>query len=420
MLTGVTETDWKEPPMTTTLPVPTDTSAAPASRPALTPPPPPPPGTGGADRAGRGRRAAEIGITALLAAVLASGTTIAVDRTLSEDIVAGSTAAPALDPTRLTGADWTAVAQAVSPSVVSIGVSSQRGRGEGSGVVWDSEGHIVTNDHVVSGAGPGAEVSVSLADGRTYAATVTGTDPTTDLAVVRLADPPDSLPPIERGDSEALAVGDPVMAIGNPLGLSGTVTTGIVSALDRPVAAGGPQARGGLAQVTNAIQTSAPINPGNSGGALVDGAGRLVGINSSIATLGAGPGASGASGNIGIGFAIPVTQVEGVVSQLIATGSVEHAYLGITTSDTTVEQDGSSITGALVADTVRDGPAASAGLRTGDVITAVDGAPVPSSESLIGTIRARSVGDTVDLTVLRDSATRQVEVTLAAAPSQTG
>lgn len=401
--------------MTTTLPVPTDTTAAPHG---ATPPPHPPPAQGRSERPGRGRRAAEIGITALLAAVLASGTTIAVDRTLSEDNVAGSTAAPALDPTRLTGADWTAVAEAVSPSVVSIGVSSQRGRGEGSGVVWDSEGHIVTNDHVVSGAGPGAEVSVSLADGRTYAATVTGTDPTTDLAVVRLADPPDSLPPIERGDSGALAVGDPVMAIGNPLGLSGTVTTGIVSALDRPVAAGGRQARGGLAQVTNAIQTSAPINPGNSGGALVDGAGRLVGINSSIATLGAsGPGASGASGNIGIGFAIPVTEVEGVVSQLIATGSVEHAYLGISTSDTTVEQDGFSITGALVADTVSDGPAASAGLRTGDVITAVDGAPIPSSESLIGTIRARSVGDTVDLTVLRGSATRQVEVTLAAAPS---
>ncbi|NLJ52581.1 MAG: PDZ domain-containing protein [Intrasporangiaceae bacterium] len=399
--------------MTTTLPVPEQTHhEMPQPTPASGPPPAP-------TRPSRGRRAAELGVTALLAAAIASGTTLAVDRTLADEGAPGTSPGPVVEGANGATTDWSAVAASVSPSVVSIGVSGQRGQGEGSGVVWDAEGHIVTNDHVVSGSGASAEVQVTLADGRTYDAIVTGTDPTTDLAVVRLTSPPTTLRPITRGDSETLTVGDPVMAIGNPLGLSGTVTTGIVSALDRPVAAGQSRAREGLAQVTNAIQTSAPINPGNSGGALVDAEGGLVGINSSIATLGSpGPFASGQAGNIGIGFAIPVAQVEGVVSQLIESGSVEHAYLGISTSDTSVRDGTSSVPGALVAETVSDGPAATEGLRSGDVITAIDGAPVTSSRSLVGTIRARAVGEQVELTVSRGSETVSVPVTLAAAPSR--
>ncbi len=382
-----------------------------------TAPPPPPPPAAPAPGKQRGRGAAQLGATALIAALLASGATIAVDRTLND----GTQAAAPAAPTAVVDGEfsWTAVASAVTPSVVSITVSSAAGAGEGSGVVWDDAGHIVTNDHVVSGAGPGAQVSVKFGDGHSYEATVVGTDPTTDLAVLKLVNPPASLTPIARGDSGALQVGDPVMAVGNPLGLSGTVTTGIVSALNRPVAAGEAQGSGSLPQVTNAIQTSAPINPGNSGGALVDAQGRLVGINSSIATLGSsGPMSSGASGNIGIGFAIPVNEVENIASQLIETGSVQHAYLGINVSSTSVERGTATISGALVVDTVADGPAALAGLQANDVITQVDGTAVSGSDALIGAIRGLAVGESVELTVIRGSSEMTVNVTLAAAPTR--
>lgn len=390
--------------------------AAPTQPIAQAAPSPPPPATpAAAPEPKRGRGAAQLGATALIAALLASGTTLAVERTLNDG---AETAAPAVSSAVVDGEfSWTAVASAVTPSVVSITVSSAGGAGEGSGVVWDDAGHIVTNDHVVSGAGRGAQVSVKFGDGHSYEATVVGTDPTTDLAVLKLVNPPADLVPITRGDSSALQVGDPVMAIGNPLGLSGTVTTGIVSALNRPVAAGEAQGSGSLAQVTNAIQTSAPINPGNSGGALVDAQGRLVGINSSIATLGSAMGSS-QSGNIGIGFAIPVKEVENIASQLIETGAVQHAYLGINVSGTTVERGTATISGALVVDTVDGGPAELAGLQANDVITEVDGTSVSGSEGLIGAIRGLVVGDSVELTVIRGSSEMTVTVTLAAAPTQ--
>lgn len=385
--------------------------------------PSPPPSSAAPDHRsgdrGRGGSLARTGVTAVLAAVLASGATLAVDRSLSDSSAgadSGSTS-PVIGAPVDGASSWTAVASLVSPSVVSIAVQSAAGTAEGSGVIWDSAGHIVTNDHVVAGAAQGGSVRVSLADGHTYAATVTGTDATTDLAVITVSDPPSGLVPLTRGDSAALQVGDPVMAVGNPLGLSGTVTTGIVSALNRPVTASGQsQLQGGLAQVTNAIQTSAPINPGNSGGALVDAQGRLVGINSAIATLGSTMGQT-QSGNIGIGFAIPIAEVNTIVTQLISNGSAQHAYLGISTRDTTLQQGAASITGALVAEVAPDGPAARAGLTAGDVITEVDGQPVSSSQALIGTIRALGVDQQVTLTVTRDGAARTVEVTLAAAPS---
>ena len=264
-------------------------------------PPPPASSRDGAEPAqpAKPRRWAELTAVAALAAVLASGGTYAATQLADESPQASSAASSSsslgrgTDQAPVKQADpnnpsWTATSAAVSPSVVAIAVQAQGGSGQGSGVVIDREGHVLTNNHVVNGGGEGAEISVTLSDGRTYEATVAGTDPSTDLAVITLKNPPEDLEPIALGDSDALKVGDPVMAVGNPLGLAGTVTTGIVSALDRPVTTSGDESTGGQSEpvVTNAIQTSAAINPGNSGGALVNASGQLVGINSSIAVPG--------------------------------------------------------------------------------------------------------------------------------------
>ena len=216
----------------------------------------------------------------------------------------------------------TAVAEQVTPSVVSLKVSGPGGSGEGSGVVMDEQGHILTNNHVVEGAGSGGEIIVTFSDGSTADATVVGTDPSTDIAVVKV-DGVDDLQPITFGSSADLRVGDQVVAVGSPLGLEGTVTTGIVSALSRPVTTGSEQTGDGA--VFDAIQTDAAINPGNSGGALVDLSGRLVGINTAIASLGAG----GQSGSIGLGFAIPVDLAQRIAQELIASGEAAHARLGV-------------------------------------------------------------------------------------------
>lgn len=327
----------------------------------------------------------------LLSAILASGGTYAVVQASRDDqpVVVQASSGPSTSsaaPASFSpSTDWGGVAANVTPSVVAISVSSGTGGGAGSGVVWDSSGHIVTNAHVVAGA---QEVQVTLADGRTYDAEIAGSDPSTDLAVLTLTDPPEDLHPITTGDDEGLAVGDPVMAIGNPLGLSGTVTTGIVSALDRPVtteAAGEGGAQPGAVRqaepvVTNAIQTSAAINPGNSGGALVDAAGALVGINSSIATMGGAMG--GQSGNIGIGFAIPVNEVSSIVGQLIEDGTAEHAFLGVGLTDATAEKDGATLHAAGIAQVEPGSPAAGADLAEGDAITQIDGERVNGSSTL--------------------------------------
>jgi putative serine protease PepD len=317
--------------------------------------------------------------------------------------------------------NWTATAAAVSPSVVAIKTDS----GEGSGVVIDDSGHVLTNNHVVAGA---EKLTVTLSDGRTFKARIQGTDPSTDLAVVTIEGAPDDLEPISIGDSDALKVGDPVMAVGNPLGLAGTVTTGIVSALNRPVTTSAaeqqqpqspfgnnqPQQSSSEPVVTNAIQTSAAINPGNSGGALVDAGGRLVGINSSIASLGS---SGGTSGNIGIGFAIPVKEAASIAEQLIEDGTAEHAYLGVTPVDGSASDGNATRAGAQVRTVGGGTPAAKAGLQQGDVITQVNGEPVDSAESLVAHIREHSVGDTVKLTVLRDDKSQEISATLAAVPA---
>lgn len=312
--------------------------------------------------------------------------------------------------------DWAAVAEAVSPGVVSIAVLGQQGQGSGSGVVWDSDGHVVTNAHVVAGA---QLVEVTLADGRTYAADVVGSDTASDLAVVRLQTVPEDLSPLDVGSASELAVGDPVMAIGNPLGLSGTVTTGIVSALDRPVttrSVGSAPGSPSVPVVTNAIQTSAAINPGNSGGALVNAAGELIGINTAIATLSQGAGGQG--GSIGIGFAIPSEAVQRVADQLITTGRASHAFLGVGLSDGRTEVDEAILSGAQVEQVEPGSPADEAGLQRGDLVTAVDGDQVSNATALVGQVRERGADDTATLTIVRDGTLQEVPVTFAARPDE--
>lgn len=300
--------------------------------------------------------------------------------------------------------DWEAVAAAVSPSVVAISVQMMQGEAAGSGVILDAEGHILTNNHVVEGA---QQVQVMLADGSIYTADVVGTDPTTDLAVIQIVDPPSDLQPATLGTSSDLAVGEPVMAVGNPLGLDNTVTTGIISALDRPVTAGSQSSPS--TTVTNAIQIDAAINPGNSGGPLFDAQGLVIGITSSIATLSG----DGSSGSIGLGFAIPIDLATDIAEQLIANGVAEHAYLGVTLQEGTATVDGVTRTGAQIVEVQQGTPAAEAGLQPGDVIVGIDDHTVGSAEALTGYVRQYAAGDEVTLTVVRDGESIEVDVTLA-------
>ncbi|WP_235843574.1 S1C family serine protease [Cellulomonas algicola] len=302
--------------------------------------------------------------------------------------------------------DWQAVSQAVAPSVVAIEVSTGQGGAQGSGVIVDDQGHIVTNNHVVAGAQ--GKVQVTLTDGRLFEASVVGTDPTTDLAVIKLDDAPDDLVAAALGDSAKVEVGQSVMAVGNPLGLANTVTTGIVSAVDRPVSTSAED--GSQATVTNAIQVDAAVNPGNSGGPLFDAQGRVIGINSSIATM------SQQSGSIGLGFAIPVNLVKNIASQLIDDGTAEHAFLGVSLSDGTATADGVTRRGAVVEEVSADSPASKAGLEVKDVVVAIDGKAVGGAESLTAYVRALASGDQATLTVVRDGKASEVDVTLAARP----
>uniref|UniRef100_UPI003565BF74 S1C family serine protease n=1 Tax=Actinotalea sp. TaxID=1872145 RepID=UPI003565BF74 len=301
--------------------------------------------------------------------------------------------------------DWEAVAAAVRPSVVAIDVQTDSGAATGSGVIIDEDGHVVTNNHVISGATADG-ITVTLSDGRIYSATVVGTDPTTDLAVLAITDPPSDLSPAVIGDSSSVAVGEPVMAVGNPLGLDSTVTTGIVSALDRPVST----SEGTDTIVTNAIQIDAAINPGNSGGPLFNASGEVIGITSSIATLSSGS----SSGSIGLGFAIPSDLVDRTAAELIETGTADHAYLGVSLSDGTVTVEGTTRLGAKI-ESVSDGtPAAEAGLQVGDVIVAIGEDTVSGAESLTGFVREQPSGATTTLTVVRDGTAISVPVTFAA------
>ena len=342
------------------------------------------------------------------------------DGTLSSRSSAAPTAIATGDTTKTVDSsgqapDWEAVSAAVSNAVVSIAIATDRGTALGSGVIYDKDGHIITNNHVVAGA---AQIQVTLADGRVYDADTTGTDPATDLAVIQLKDAPDNLTVAQLGDSDKLTTGQDVMAIGNPLGLSSTVTTGIISALDRPVVnSQGEDGSGGRssssAVYTNAIQIDAAINPGNSGGPLFDEKGRVIGITSSIATMGNSSSGEGGSGSIGIGFAIPVKLADKVAKQLIESGAATHAYLGVSLDTDGATADGEKRAGAKITSVEGGSPADKAGLKKGDVVIAIDGKTTSQGSALTGYVRQYSANDKVKLTVIRDSKKQDIEVTLA-------
>ena len=302
-----------------------------------------------------------------------------------------------------TAVDWTAVAKEVSDSVVAIDVATSDGEAKGSGVVISDKGYIATNNHVISGA---QQIQVTLASGAVYSAKVVGTDTTTDLAVIKLDNPPSDLKVAEFADSDNLAVGEAVMAIGNPLGYDDTATTGIVSALNRPVTVTDDDNN---AIVTNAVQIDAAINPGNSGGPTFNAAGQVIGINSSIASTAS---SSGTAGSIGIGFAIPSNLVKRVANEIIDNGSVRHVVLGITIKSSSVEADGVTRGCAQVQAVADGGPASKAGVKAGDSIVAFNGKAVNNNYSLLGYVRASAMGDKVKLTVVRGGNTMDLEVTL--------
>jgi putative serine protease PepD len=412
-----------------------ETAPLPTTPPLATTPPPDDPFGGMGVRSGEPPRRRQPGrwvelvAAAVVAAVVAGGTTaIALraddDTPTTTSSSSSSPNAPApLSQVNGNAPDWAATAAAVEPSVVAITVGSQQSGAEaqGSGIILDTSGHVLTNNHVATATdGP---ITVTTTDQRTYDATVVGTDPTTDLAVLKIKNPPSDLKPASLGDSDKLAVGQPVMAVGNPLGLADTVTTGIVSALDRPVTTQasdgqGADSGGGNAVITNAIQTDAAINPGNSGGALVTANGQVIGINSSIASLSSSSqfGGSSESGSIGLGFAIPINEAKTISQQLIHTGTVKHPYMGVTLADGTVDQAGAQRAAAVINQVSSGTPAANAGLKKGDAIIAIGSDPVNGSLSLTAQVRARAVGDKVTLTVVRGGTVIKVSVTLAARP----
>ncbi|WP_440067060.1 S1C family serine protease [Streptosporangium sp. OZ121] len=308
------------------------------------------------------------------------------------------------------------IAQAVQPSVVSIEIRTAAGGGEGSGVVLSADGLILTNNHVVEAGGqggPGSQVTVKFSDGKSATAKIIGTDPATDLAVIK-AEGVSGLTKASLGDSDRLKVGDSVLAIGSPLGLSGSVTAGIVSALNRTLTVGGDQGRqqlppgwggqqqgGGATTIGGAIQTDAAINPGNSGGALVNAAGQVVGINTAIAT-------NGGEGSIGVGFAIPITTANQVAQQLIESGKVSHAFLGVSVTDATGDAGG-----ALVGQVTEGSPAAKAGIEQGDLITKINNTTVDEAATVVGAVRGFKPGQQVTIAYVRDGQSGTVTVTLA-------
>ncbi|WP_051467948.1 trypsin-like peptidase domain-containing protein [Actinomadura oligospora] len=302
------------------------------------------------------------------------------------------------------------VAQRVLPSVVMIRVSGPNGEdAAGTGFIVN-DGYIITNNHVVSGLGAGASIRVVFNDKSSLPATVKGTDPSSDVAVIKPSGS-HALPPLALGDSDKLAVGDPVIAIGSPLGLQGSVTTGIVSSLNRAVPTRGEG--GGDSTVMNAIQTDAAINPGNSGGPLVDAKGRVIGMNTAILTGGADQ-----QGSIGLGFAIPVNQAKRVAEDIINTGTVKQAKLGVL-PDPQWQGGGAKIMAQPVQGTApitKGGPADRAGIKAGDVITKVDGRPIENASDLIATIRSKAPGNVIKVTYLPGGKGQEktVDVTLAA------
>ncbi|MGJ6122470.1 trypsin-like peptidase domain-containing protein [Mycolicibacterium sp. Y3] len=339
------------------------------------------------------------------------------DRTTATTSFGGAT--PGVPAANLPVGSVEQVAAKVVPSVVKLETDMGRASEEGSGIILSTDGLILTNNHVVAGAGPGgpsapgapsaggaAQTKVTFADGRTATYSVVGTDPSSDIAVVR-AQGVSGLTPITVGSSENLRVGQDVVAVGSPLGLEGTVTTGIVSALNRPVAAGGDAKNQNT--VLDAIQTDAAINPGNSGGALVNMNGELVGVNSAIATLGGDSGQS-QSGSIGLGFAIPVDQAKRIADELVQNGTATHASLGVQVGND------AGVDGAKIVEVTAGGAAASAGLPSGVVVTKVNDRVIGSADALVAAVRSKAPGTKITLTYLDQSGKpATVDVTLGKA-----
>ena len=390
----------------------------------------PQPGPGnpgpGAPRRKRSGAAAVAGALAIAVVSAGIGGGVAVladsDERPVNTFTTASGAAPGVPAANVPGGSVEQVATKVVPSVVKLEVNLGRAHEEGSGVILSPDGLILTNAHVVSAAGgspsagpdagpglplgPGSRegvppvTTVTFSDGRTAPFTIVGSDPASDIAVIRAEDVSD-LTPITLGSSAALRVGQDVVAIGSPLGLEGTVTTGIVSALNRPVSTAGDAKNQNT--VLDAIQTDAAINPGNSGGALVNMNGELVGVNSAIATMGGSEEAQ--SGSIGLGFAIPVDQAKRIADELISTGTASHASLGVQVSNDT------AINGAKIVEITEGGAAAGAGLPNGVVVTKVDDRPIAGASALVAAVRSKAPGEKVTLTYLDaggDSQTLQV------------
>lgn len=295
-----------------------------------------------------------------------------------------------------------AIASRVLPSVVSISTRSRNGAGTGTGFVIRSDGYILTNNHVVENVVQGGALSVSFNDGKVVRGKIVGVNAAYDLAIIKVTRT--GVPALQFGNSDKVQVGDTVIAIGSPLGLSGTVTSGIISAKNRAVTAGADQ---GESSFINALQTDAAINPGNSGGPLVDRTGAVVGVNTAIATLGSS--FNGQTGSIGLGFAIPINQARRTAEELIRTGKSSYPILGVSV-DTTYGEGG-----ALISAVSPGGPAESAGIQEGDVIINLAGRVISNSDELIVAIRDKAPGDKVSITLKRDGVTKVVKATLVAA-----
>ncbi|MEV7427101.1 MULTISPECIES: S1C family serine protease [unclassified Streptomyces] len=334
----------------------------------------------------------------------------------SSDGSIGSTTVSAADTPKEVKRDAGTVAGVAAkslPSVVTIEAKGGNGEGgTGTGFIYDKEGHILTNNHVVASAANGGDLTATFSDGKKYNAEVVGRAEGYDVAVVKLKNAPSGLTPLPLANSEKVAVGDTTIAIGAPFGLSNTVTTGIISAKNRPVASG--DGSGSSNSYMSALQTDASINPGNSGGPLLDSRGAVIGINSAIQSAGSGGIGQSQAGSIGLGFAIPINQAKNVAEQLIKTGKPVYPLIGATVT-MSEEGDGAVISpqgegGAAAVSP--DGPAAKAGLKAGDVITKFNDTPIDSGPTLIGQIWTHKPGDTVTLTYKRDGKESTAQVTL--------